>query len=55
VAMGANPGTVRDVVDVDLPRPRTSREAALNSARGIELRENILQLVMGTHTDRVAH
>jgi ABC-type nitrate/sulfonate/bicarbonate transport system ATPase subunit len=55
VAMGANPGTVRDVVDVDLPRPRTSREAVLNSARGIELRENILQLVMGTHTDRVAH
>ena len=54
VAMGANPGTVRDVVDVDLPRPRTSREAVLTSARGIELREKILQLVMGTQHNQVA-
>lgn len=55
VAMGTNPGTVKDIVDVDLPRPRISREEALTSARGIELREKILQLVMGSQTDRVVH
>jgi NitT/TauT family transport system ATP-binding protein len=54
VAMTTNPGTVKEVVDIDLPRPRGSREAVLASSRGLELRERILGLVMGTHAETAA-
>lgn len=49
VAMTTNPGTVKEVVDIDMPRPRGRREAVLTSARSIELRERILNLVIGRH------
>jgi len=39
VVMGRNPGHIRDVVEIDLPRPRTA--AMLDSARFIEYRRKL--------------
>jgi NitT/TauT family transport system ATP-binding protein len=37
--MGRNPGHIRDVVEIDLPRPRTA--AMLDSVRFVEYRRKL--------------
>jgi ABC-type nitrate/sulfonate/bicarbonate transport system ATPase subunit len=49
--MTIGPGTIRDVVTVDLPRPRLHRQDLLGNARAAELRDHVLELVIG---DRAA-
>lgn len=46
VVMSSSPGTVREVVPVDLPRPRLRREGLLENQRATELRDHVLRLVM---------
>jgi ABC-type nitrate/sulfonate/bicarbonate transport system ATPase subunit len=46
--MTTNPGTIREVVAVDLERPHQSREALLGNARAAELRDHVLELVIGS-------
>lgn len=43
--MSNNPGTVKEVVDVDLPRPRLHRADLLDSSRAAQLRDHVLRLV----------
>ncbi|MDQ1732966.1 MAG: NitT/TauT family transport system ATP-binding protein [Pseudonocardiales bacterium] len=44
--MSASPGTVKEVVTVDLPRPRLRRQGLLDNRRAAELRDHVLRLVM---------
>ncbi|MGN6244053.1 MAG: ABC transporter ATP-binding protein [Motilibacteraceae bacterium] len=46
VVMSTSPGTVRDIVEVDLPRPRLTRDSLLDNRRAAELRDHVLGLVM---------
>jgi NitT/TauT family transport system ATP-binding protein len=45
--MTIGPGTIRDVVAVDLPRPRLQRQDLLGNQRAAELRDRVLELVIG--------
>jgi NitT/TauT family transport system ATP-binding protein len=49
--MTIGPGTIRDVVEVDLERPRLRRQELLGNRRAAELRDRVLELVIG---ERVA-
>jgi NitT/TauT family transport system ATP-binding protein len=44
--MSASPGTVKEIVSVDLPRPRLRRQGLLDNRRAAELRDHVLRLVM---------
>jgi ABC-type nitrate/sulfonate/bicarbonate transport system ATPase subunit len=44
--MSASPGTVKEIVPVDLPRPRLGRQGLLDNRRAAELRDHVLRLVM---------
>jgi NitT/TauT family transport system ATP-binding protein len=44
--MSASPGTVKEIVTVDLPRPRLGRQGLLDNRRAAELRDHVLRLVM---------
>jgi NitT/TauT family transport system ATP-binding protein len=44
--MSASPGTVKEIVTVDLPRPRLRRQGLLDNRRAAELRDHVLRLVM---------
>jgi ABC-type nitrate/sulfonate/bicarbonate transport system ATPase subunit len=48
--MSIGPGTIREVVDVDLPRPRLRRQELLGNLRASELRDRVLELVIGDRT-----
>ena len=45
--MGTHPGRIKEIVDIDLPRPRDRRHDSENSHRVTALRERVLQLVLG--------
>jgi NitT/TauT family transport system ATP-binding protein len=45
--MSIGPGTIREFVDVEIARPRTSREALLGDARASALRDRVLAQVIG--------
>ena len=44
--MSASPGTIKEMVTVDLPRPRLGRQGLLDNHRAAELRDHVLRLVM---------
>jgi NitT/TauT family transport system ATP-binding protein len=44
--MSASPGTVKEIVPVDLPRPRLGRQSLLDNRRAAELRDHVLRLVI---------
>jgi NitT/TauT family transport system ATP-binding protein len=44
--MSASPGTIKEVVTVDLERPRLRRQGLLDNRRAAELRDHVLRLVM---------
>jgi NitT/TauT family transport system ATP-binding protein len=44
--MSASPGTVKEIVPVDLPRPRLGRQGLLDNRRAAELRDHVLRLVI---------
>jgi NitT/TauT family transport system ATP-binding protein len=44
--MSASPGTIKEIVTVDLPRPRLGRQGLLDNHRAAELRDHVLRLVM---------
>lgn len=44
--MSASPGTVKKIVDVDLPRPRLHRQVLLENPRVAQLRDHVLGLVI---------
>jgi NitT/TauT family transport system ATP-binding protein len=46
IVMSAAPGTVKEVVPVDLPRPRLQRQRLLDNRRAAELRDHVLRLVI---------
>ncbi|MCU1615209.1 MAG: putative transporter ATP-binding protein [Frankiales bacterium] len=46
VVMSTSPGTVKDIIEVDLPRPRLRREGLLDNRRAAELRDQVLGLVI---------
>jgi NitT/TauT family transport system ATP-binding protein len=52
--MSTGPGTIREVVPVDLPRPRTSREELLGNQQVAALRDHVLELVIGSRASRQA-
>lgn len=55
--MSASPGTIKEIVTVDLPRPRLGRQGLLDNQRAAELRDHVLRLVMedqDSKEDRVA-
>jgi ABC-type nitrate/sulfonate/bicarbonate transport system ATPase subunit len=45
--MSTGPGTIREVVDIDLERPRLKRQELLGNQRASELRDRVLELVIG--------
>lgn len=53
--MSTRPGTIRAVVDIDLPRPRVRRAELLDNRRASELRDEILRLVIGNGSQKVTH
>lgn len=44
--MSASPGTVKEIVPVDLQRPRLGRQGLLDNRRAAELRDHVLRLVI---------
>src|SRR3954451_4189639 len=50
--MTTGPGTIREIVPVNLPRPRVSREGLLGNQRAAALRDHVLELVIGSRKDR---
>jgi NitT/TauT family transport system ATP-binding protein len=46
VVMRTAPGSVKEIVDVDLPRPRLRREGLLDNRRAAELRDRVLGMVI---------
>jgi ABC-type nitrate/sulfonate/bicarbonate transport system ATPase subunit len=46
VVMSTAPGTVREIVPVDLPKPRLRRQRLLDNRRAAELRDHVLRLVI---------
>jgi NitT/TauT family transport system ATP-binding protein len=46
VVMSPSPGTVKEIVHVDLPRPRLRRQGLLDNRRAAELRDHVLRLVI---------
>jgi NitT/TauT family transport system ATP-binding protein len=49
--MSASPGTIKEIVAVDLPRPRLGRQGLLDNRRAAELRDHVLRLVMEDQDD----
>jgi NitT/TauT family transport system ATP-binding protein len=49
VVLTASPGRVKEIVDVDLPRPRLRPSGMLGNQRATELREHVLRLVIEEH------
>lgn len=47
VVMGTAPGCIKEVVQIDEPRPR-AREEFLTKSSSLELRRHVLSLIMGT-------
>jgi len=45
--MSIGPGQIREVVDIDLERPRVSRQELIGNPRAAELRDQVLELVIG--------
>ena len=45
--MSIGPGTIKQIVDVDMPRPRLHRADLLDNRRASELRDQVLRLVIG--------
>jgi NitT/TauT family transport system ATP-binding protein len=54
VVMSAAPGTVKEIIDVDLPRPRLRRQGMLDNSRATELRDHVLRLVIEDQDRRPA-
>jgi NitT/TauT family transport system ATP-binding protein len=51
--MGENPGRIKEIVPIDLPTPRLHRTELLGNPRAAELRDQILELVIGGRPVRV--
>jgi NitT/TauT family transport system ATP-binding protein len=49
--MSTSPGTIKEIVDVDLPEPRLHRQAMLDNRRAAELRDHVLRLVIEDRKD----
>jgi NitT/TauT family transport system ATP-binding protein len=49
--MSPRPGRVREIVEIDIPRPRSSKER--ESPRFVELRHHLLELIF-EHESRAA-
>ncbi len=45
--MSIGPGTIKEVIDVDIPRPRLRRSDLLDNRRASQLRDQVLRLVIG--------
>ena len=45
--MSINPGMIKKIVDIDMPRPRLHRADLLDNRRASELRDQVLRLVIG--------
>jgi len=45
--MGVNPGRIVELLTIDLPKPRLHRTELLGNARAAQLRDRILELVIG--------
>ncbi|QRP48663.1 ABC transporter ATP-binding protein [Amycolatopsis sp. FDAARGOS 1241] len=46
VVLTPSPGTVKEIVSVDLPKPRLRRQGLLDNRRAAELRDHVLRLVI---------
>jgi NitT/TauT family transport system ATP-binding protein len=46
VVMSTSPGRVKEILSVDLPRPRLRRQDLLDNPRATELRDHVLRLVL---------
>jgi NitT/TauT family transport system ATP-binding protein len=49
--MSTAPGTIKEVVTVDLPTPRLHRQTLLDNRRAAELRDHVLRLVIQDRKD----
>lgn len=47
--MSRGPGRIKEIVDVDIPRPRLRRADLLDNRRASELRDQVLRLVIETN------
>lgn len=45
--MSTGPGTIKEIIDVDIPRPRLRRSELLDNRRASQLRDQVLRLVIG--------
>lgn len=45
--MDVNPGRIKEIVTIDLPKPRLQRNELIGNSRAAELRDRILELVIG--------
>jgi len=52
--MSIGPGTIKEIVEVDMPRPRLRRAELLDNRRAAELRDQVLRLVIGDRTKAAA-
>jgi NitT/TauT family transport system ATP-binding protein len=50
VVMSTSPGSVKEILTVDLPRPRLHRDELLGNPRATELRDEVLRLVLEDRT-----
>jgi NitT/TauT family transport system ATP-binding protein len=55
VVMSTSPGTVKEIVPIDLPRPRLRREGLLENQRATELRDHVLRLVIEERRAAASH
>jgi NitT/TauT family transport system ATP-binding protein len=46
--LSTGPGTIREIVPVDIARPRVTREQLLGNPRAAALRDRVLELVIGS-------
>jgi ABC-type nitrate/sulfonate/bicarbonate transport system ATPase subunit len=46
--LSTGPGTIREIVSVDIARPRVTREQLLGNPRAAALRDRVLELVIGS-------
>jgi NitT/TauT family transport system ATP-binding protein len=52
VVLSSAPGTVKEIVTVDLPQPRLNRQSLLDNRRAAELRDHVLRLVIEDQANR---
>jgi NitT/TauT family transport system ATP-binding protein len=53
--MSTGPGSIAEIVTVDLPRPRLRRQDLLGNQRATELRDRVLELVIGERAAPAPH